>query len=948
MPEWVNWSENFRRPVRKIIQPSSLSELQDAVRHVTGQEGRIHAQGSKWAFSAPAYCEDTIIDTDLLNSFPKQIQYSIIRPDREPGRLLVAVEAGIKIHDLYHAIAFDSERDYMGPRPLAVPPELTTGRIWTLPVLGGAGGQGLAGVINTGTHGGDAARPPLSDAVQAMLIVIANGQLLLLEPDSSQEQPIVDPSLLEQYLGQSIITRYDTGLFNAALVSVGRFGVVWAYVLEVRDETEIAIVETRTQTSWEAFRGSLVSEVMNAAAADEFLQLVINPYHSMDFTHACYVTRHRMVIGGHPTDSDRFPALPHVTQARQTSISHFIFQALGSDEPIQFVNDVIEILRSAMGLEAPVVIYALERLGHVGIPRPSGRLYVTGDWFADVIEFLTTLGRSDVIAPITRRMIDIEQRDQLAGPFFGPWEVKGTRFEIADFYNYGATAYLGESLELFFPVNPTHPTQLPTTINSLLRVFAVLRAERQPIASYVSLRFMEATRATLGLAKWSPTCSVEIAMLRGLRGNDRALRLFQEVCLARGGLVHWGQQHDIDPRDLDMSFGPALNDWRNQLYNLHASNILFSSPFTRQRNLEVNEPSDWSGWVDLGFIGRGAPVLPIGFTDVGSMQIFARDDTGIIQSQPIRRDGTPDCPWRSVRPEGVHGPLVAFRGNTGRLELFAIDDGFLKHTYQEDVMGTTWSGWDIKGYPAPIRYDNDEKPVVSVTAHSDGRLETFGRASYVDDFRLAHCWQNVHDAFGWSTVWHRGTGSLAAPPSAVNRRLPDGSDHLVVVSTNAQGVVQSMHQDSPADDAGWTDWQALNMDGIELATGAAVVVAPATGPLHIFAVGSGDRVFYAVDISTEITPSWSPWTQLDLEVDPQSRLAVVATTDHIWVAARTLARQVACWDFVPGTLPRGRYWNAFTTEDVALAAYPGEDSVYLAARDLQYGRLFGQRLEPSP
>src|SRR5690554_1745037 len=104
MNEWVNWSESFRAPVSRIEQPGSLPELQAVVQSVTYAEGRVHAEGSRWAFSAPAYCEDTVIDTQLLNGFPETVQRSILKPERQPNRLLVAVEAGIKVRDLYRAI----------------------------------------------------------------------------------------------------------------------------------------------------------------------------------------------------------------------------------------------------------------------------------------------------------------------------------------------------------------------------------------------------------------------------------------------------------------------------------------------------------------------------------------------------------------------------------------------------------------------------------------------------------------------------------------------------------------------------------------------------------------------------------------------------------------------------------------------------------------------------
>ena len=87
-----------------FAQPDSLSALCAAVRNAEAEGWSVHAMGSAWAFSAPAYCPGMVIRTDKLNKFPAAIQEAINKP--ESGHtLLVAVEAGIKIRDLYLALA---------------------------------------------------------------------------------------------------------------------------------------------------------------------------------------------------------------------------------------------------------------------------------------------------------------------------------------------------------------------------------------------------------------------------------------------------------------------------------------------------------------------------------------------------------------------------------------------------------------------------------------------------------------------------------------------------------------------------------------------------------------------------------------------------------------------------------------------------------------------------
>ena len=172
MARWISWSERIDRPVSATERPVSLDELVDMVSSTTQAEATVHAQGSRWAFEAPAYCPNLVVDTTELSGFPVELADAVVRPDRTPGRYLVGVAAGTKVRNLYRALAFDNPRGYRGrtrspyeARP-SIPLAIEEQRIWTLPVLGGAGGQSIAGAISSGTHGGDAARPPLSDSVR--------------------------------------------------------------------------------------------------------------------------------------------------------------------------------------------------------------------------------------------------------------------------------------------------------------------------------------------------------------------------------------------------------------------------------------------------------------------------------------------------------------------------------------------------------------------------------------------------------------------------------------------------------------------------------------------------------------------------------------------------------------------------------------------------------------
>ena len=226
-------------------------------------------------------------------------------------------------------------------------------------------GQTIAGAINTGTHGGDAARPPLSDAVCAIVMVTSGGVVKLIEPSKNE---CVNETTLAKRLGVRVETHRDSGLFDAALVSLGRLGMIWAYVIEVHDETKVAVVETRTVSRWDVVRHTIVSDAVAAAGADEFLQFVIEPIAGAPYK--TYVTRHRSVTGD-ATDENEEPRLVHVQRARELTGCAFAFGKLLA------MGQIVEILPRLL-LELPILLSPevqarIAARGFLGSQREAGR-----------------------------------------------------------------------------------------------------------------------------------------------------------------------------------------------------------------------------------------------------------------------------------------------------------------------------------------------------------------------------------------------------------------------------------------------------------------------------------------------------------------------------------------------------------------------------------------------
>ena len=97
-----------------------------------------------------------------------------------------------------------------------------------LPVLGGYDGQTLAGVVQTATHGSVLKSGPICDAVLAINLVDARGQKWRIEPTAGPTDAAAFAAQCPDWT-----LRQDDNLFDAALVSVGMFGVVHSYVVRV-------------------------------------------------------------------------------------------------------------------------------------------------------------------------------------------------------------------------------------------------------------------------------------------------------------------------------------------------------------------------------------------------------------------------------------------------------------------------------------------------------------------------------------------------------------------------------------------------------------------------------------------------------------------------------------------------------------------------------------------
>ena len=265
-------------PAPRTAYPKSLQELVELCSDPS--TGQLHAAGSHWALSDAALSDFTFIETHDAREDWEAHPPGVIKPamgstitdvipkclnrtyldwlhTREVPHYLIHVESGKRVYQLY------SELD----QPVDMSTDATLGgymRVhygneqfagpWGPATLGGAGGQTIVGALTTGTHGGDFDRPPIADAVCAIHLVADGGRQFWIEPAPGDIPALTDDVELQALYGTPPdfnIIRTDE-MFNAALVSVGRFGVIYSVVL--RAVPQYNLYEQRRYAIWQEMK----------------------------------------------------------------------------------------------------------------------------------------------------------------------------------------------------------------------------------------------------------------------------------------------------------------------------------------------------------------------------------------------------------------------------------------------------------------------------------------------------------------------------------------------------------------------------------------------------------------------------------------------------------------------------------------------------------------------
>jgi hypothetical protein len=586
---WRNWNEDIQFQPTEYFEPAhsapdvndGLLQLVHVVARATDEAQALHAVGSCWAFEDVAASSAWTVSLRQLDreltfvvgdagaalSDEWRTRQADAGANAGAGRRLVHTEAGIRIATLN---------------------ERLTAQGLAMPVLGGANGQALAGVVSTSTHGGDWQQPPFPDLVKAIHLVTHGGRELWIERAS---EPITTDERLRPRLpcASTEIVR-DDGVFDAALVACGRFGVIYAFVLEVRRSLRVVeVINTPMRadvmnllregqanaTLFQPLFDHLETLAKPAGLDDAtgepyFLQMLFNSQNPEDmWVHRRWET----------TVADDLPAPPPLppggSRVTASGTLHDLAEVIVSLGNVALVAAAgVVALTPIIGPGAALYILGLTVYLNGLIATRNFRF---GSVVSAVLDALWKVpAASHAIPGINFMVIDAEYRTRIAAGRRGPHHLMTSGDRAGSDQN----DFRVDSIELVF--DATRADYLDFLDDVLAR------APTFQQAGIISLRPSRRSRALLSMhhVEGSHAISIEIASLKFLPGNAEWLQYVHRAAVQRNGRPHWGQFNKLSEFNVAMLYGRALNQWREALLRVSGDSVLFSNDFCRARGLE--------------------------------------------------------------------------------------------------------------------------------------------------------------------------------------------------------------------------------------------------------------------------------------------------------------------------------------------------------------------------
>ena len=821
---WENWARNQRTdPVEGHVYPTCLEELVAIVKTASQKNKRARAVGSSWSFSDVAVTPGYVVETSKLNRvlhsiLPKAIRLSDATDDRGSSKVpelkhLVHVEAGVQLEDLM------THLDMIRMAPFT---------------MGGASGQTLGGVISTSVHGSHFRLPPFPDWVRAIHLVGPDGRQYWIEPE---DRPITDPVKLRAALDPEVTIKYRDDWFDAALVSVGSLGIVYAVVLEVRDEYKLS--ESREALKWKTVREQIMSPESKAfgkTGVDAHgvvrpvacVAVTIDPG-TVDGDNSDCILMTRVAVPFSDLPSLKPTLDPLGAFCESDHLLEFLFEAAraGGANPISALLIALPAVPAvvALALLLPPAAAALSVLA------TAAATVATAAAATSILYPLLKAAGAGAIGDVVGLVLDkhpewVGELSHIVTTTF-QGDTKGTpvvdiAHNVMGPRNAGECATRGIGLEIAFDADGSHVD----FIDAALKLLKDEAAMGHLLGGWFSIRFVGKSRAILSPQKTKMTCMVEIVGLRTLSSTRILFDGLEALGRKFGGTQHWGMFNDL--RGVDVARGyPRLNTWRRVRWELTNDGTVhtFDSAFTQRAGL-----SDAPRAQMVGPTVRSADKL----------DIFVTDAAGVIRT----------AAWEPAFADGWHGwwelaggraaPGAAVTGvsrSADKLDAFVVGtDGRVYTAAWEPSFGSGWHGWwPIGNLRAPAGAS------VQAVSRNKDKIDIF-----VTD--LAGVVQTAawEPAFGrWHGWWP--IGNLRAPAGAPVHAVSRGADKLDIFVTDLAGVVQTAAWE-PAFADGWHGWWPIGN-----------LRAPAGAPVQAVSRSADKIDIFATDLAGVVrTAAWEP------------------------------------------------------------------------------------------
>jgi hypothetical protein len=659
------------------LYPKSLEELIELCSTRQPSEF-IRAAGSHWGLSEAAISDEVFVETHdpqnmhqalgrtlydvvgnpacLSDQFVEELADRTIDPfDTEPldekdeGLYPVHIETGKRVYQLYAELdAGDDDPRSLAEHLAKDPWNNSSYRgSWAFQTLGGAGGQTVFGALTTGTHGSDFDVPPIADSVMALHLVADGGRHYWIEPETrmppgarlTADEPLNALYGQDQYGTRRYFANgregkdnfeiiRDDNVFNAVLISAGRFGIVYSIVIAA--VRQYCLHQERRLTTWQEIKDQinnlespLYTQTNAPPARPRSLQIAINvtPHEHFSKNRVGITKQWKVplrtipptappevrgqVVGRPERRGNRSNNVDPAIQARRFSRAgnsrtyspdpdparegevlppSLLERACSSSNfmegVIQSVTTDIETFVNSHGDHARPIIVAVTAAG-VGAALHV-LLALLGPILPVLVGILAAISSNGQRFGQTMNNVKDELLSRGAGGIFAwhaiAYEAFNTQQKERDFEAISYAVMDGhdyfdkscqvnaDSIEVFFDATDD---KLIAYVNALL-IYEAAQEVTPPgkgMIGYISLRFTGPTRALIGQQRFERTCAVEVSGLRDATGSTELIDFAIKLALNNNfkGILHWGQRNESLIDHVEERFGNDIYTWREAL-----------------------------------------------------------------------------------------------------------------------------------------------------------------------------------------------------------------------------------------------------------------------------------------------------------------------------------------------------------------------------------------------